>query len=181
MDRYGDDGWRELVRQRMERAEAVEWRRLMCLGGPKTELYSRVKSVWGCERYISEAWSRKSVAFKCSLRSGTCDLEVELGRGVCAREERVCRLCKVECESVIHFVLRCGRLKELREEWVRKLVVVLTGSVVVWEELREGERLEVVLGKDVGAGGEGLRRSVDKVAREGLWEMKRCRDKLLSG
>ena len=41
--------------------------------------------------------------------------------------------------------------------------------------------MEVVLGKDVCAGGEGLRRSVDKVAREGLWEMKCCRDKLLSG
>ena len=46
--------------------------------------------------------------------------------------------------------------------------------------MSEEERLEVVLVKDVGAGGEGLRRSADKVAREGLWEMKRCRDKLLS-
>jgi hypothetical protein len=181
VSRYSEGGWWELVRQRMERAEASERRKLMTLGGPKTELYRRVKSVWGCERYIREAWSRKSVAFKCSLRSGTCDLEVEMGRGVCRREERVCRMCRVECESVAHFVMRCDRLTELRREWVGKVSEVLRASDVRWDEMSEDERVEVALGSDVLVRGEELRRRVDKVAREGLWGMKKCRDRLLGG
>ncbi len=45
--------------------------------------------------------------------------------------------------------------------------------------MSEEERLEVVLGKNGGAGGQRWRRRASKVAGEGLWEMKWCRDELV--
>ncbi len=65
----------------------------------------------------------------------------------CVPEERVCRVCKVGCGSVIQLVMRFGRLNELRREWLGKFEVVLTGSAVEWEKLSEEERLEVLLGR----------------------------------
>jgi hypothetical protein len=178
--------WEGMVRERMCAREVSVWKERMSAGGVKMELYRVVKKTWGREEYIS-AGSRRSVAFKCALRSGTCGLEVELGRGRLTREERVCRVCGEGVEDVVHFVMSCNGLRESRERWWKKLGKVLSrsaGGRQLWATLREWwcqgrlcEVTAVVLGSE--GVDRGVRREIDSVVRVGLWAMRLKRNSVL--
>ena len=111
--------WEELVEKRMLRAEKEGWKRevreMSSKEGSKVKLYEAVKRKWGMEEYLKIGWARGSVAWRTRLRSGTCELEVEKGRGVVSREERVCRGCGSEVEDVEHFVGKCAVLDQDRK------------------------------------------------------------------
>ena len=50
------------------------------------------------------------------LRMGVLNLEIEKGRCFnVPREDRICKLCKVEVESELHFLLKCPALTSCRE------------------------------------------------------------------
>ena len=52
-----------------------------------------IKKELKMERYLIEGKSWKGIDLKCKLRSGVCELEIEMGRGVVEREDRWCLLC----------------------------------------------------------------------------------------
>ena len=70
---------------------------------------------------LKEGQSRGSVAWKTRLRSGTCELEVEMGRGVVGREARVCQVCDNGVGDLKHFVWECKALEEVRRAWWKEL------------------------------------------------------------
>ena len=60
---------------------------------------------------------RKFRHFYFSLRIGALDLEINRGRYYnIPRDERVCKLCKVNIEDEYHFVMKCPFYQNLREE-----------------------------------------------------------------
>ena len=186
--------WEKLVEKRMMWMEKMKWRReLERMGsreGSKVALYWKLKDKWGMEAYLKGGRSRGSVAWKTKLRSGTCELEVEMGRGVVAREERVCKLCGRGVEDVRHFVWECLALDKVRGWWCLELGKELGkhregravwGMLGKWKEEELNERIvEVLLG---GGGGGlvtgGISRVIDEVVRKGLGRMRKVRKKLL--
>ena len=125
---------------------------------------------------------------KSKLRSGTCELEEEMGRGRVQRVERLCRLCGIEVGSVSHFVVRCGPLESCRRRWWEELLCMVekeTGGKMVADNLQkwkgEGwhEEVTVLL---LGGGGEineEIKRTVDREIRKGIWRMMKERRILL--
>jgi hypothetical protein len=179
--------WEGMVRERLVEKEVREWRERVREGGAKTELYREVKKKWGREHYLA-AGSRRSVSFKCALRSGTCGLEVELGRGVMVRENRRCRVCAGGVEDAVHFVMKCAGLSVSREVWWGELGEALCRSAegkLQWSMLQgcrgRGE-LETVVAVVLGAegGDEKVRGVIDRVVRKGLMVMKKKREAILA-
>ena len=186
--------WEKLVEKRMMRMEKMKWRRELermdSREGSKVAMYWKLKDKWGMEEYLKGGRSRGSVAWKTKLRSGTCELEVEMGRGVVAREERVCKLCGRGVEDVRHFVWECLALDKVRGWWWLELGKELGkhreggaawGMLGKWKEEELNERIvEVLLG---GGGGGlvtgGISRVIDEVVRKGLGRMRKVRKKLL--
>ena len=184
------ESWEELVVKRMLRAEKGRWKRDMgevsSKEGSKVKLYEEVKRKWGMEEYLKIGWARGSVAWKTRLRSGTCELEIEKGRGVVSREERVCRGCGREVEDVEHFVWKCTVLDQDRKAWWGKLGRELERDEAggeVWQKMigwvEEGE-ISKIVGVVLGGSGGGLicgevLARIDIVVRNGLWRMRKVR------
>jgi hypothetical protein len=112
-------GWRELVRERVQRFEEVRWRARMAtkakLGG-----YMRWKTELKYEEYLNYRDSGARRALTC-LRSSSHTLRVETGRWEymwvdgarvrLQRAERRCRLCCGGVEDEEHFLLTCPRFR----------------------------------------------------------------------
>ena len=117
--------WVRRVKKKMIKTESSKWRRELeecSKKGGKLELYGKVKEEWGMEKYLLEGRSWRGMNLKSKLRSGTCELEEEMGRGRVQRVERLCRLCGIEVGSVSHFVVRCGPLESCRRRWWEELL-----------------------------------------------------------
>ena len=62
-----------------------------------------------------------------SIRLSCHDLEIERGRyirPIVPAENRVCKLCKTEAETELHFVMACPEYTELRKSLFQKLVAI---------------------------------------------------------
>jgi hypothetical protein len=102
-----------------------------------------IKKELKMERYLIEGKSWKGIDLKCKLRSGVCELEIEMGRGVVEREDRWYLLCGDVMGSVEHFVVECRVLESKRKEWWARLEEELVKEKVLWvfvklEEWRNG-------------------------------------------
>jgi uncharacterized protein YhaN len=122
--------WKRLLKAMMQHREEREWREGMLTGGrggvPKTKLarYMRIKTKLQKEWYLREdrVWVRRWVR----LRAGVEEIEIERGRckGL-SRGKRICKFCDSgEVEDEEHFLDRCGRWKEGRQELRRRLIEV---------------------------------------------------------
>ena len=117
--------WVRRVKKKMIKTESSKWRRELeecSKKGGKLELYGKVKEEWGMEKYLLEGRSWRGMNLKSKLRSGTCELEEEMGRGRVQRVERLCRLCGIEVGSVSHFVVKCGPLECCKKRWWEELL-----------------------------------------------------------
>ena len=183
--------WGRRIKKKMVRAEGIKWRKELeeySERGGKLELYEKMKKEWGMEQYLVEGRSWRGINMKSKLRSGTCELEEEMGRGTVAREERLCRVCGVEVGSVSHFVVTCGPLERYRMRWWKDLVRKLKKEdggksvAVSLQEWKKEGRHELVTILLLGGGEEmdiGIRRILDRETRKGLWSMMKERRRIL--
>ena len=75
------------------------------------------------------------------LKLGILGLEVETGRYTSTpRQDRICKLCRVECEDELHFIFRCPKLYNERLELYKKNGLLL-------QKNNEIERLKLLLNK----------------------------------
>ena len=89
----------------------------------KLHLFNKSKTVNTPARYLNRIEMRKKRSLVSKLRLGTLDLEIEKGRRQnIPRAERVCKLCNTgEIEDVVHFILKCPRLSEVRKNYTTQL------------------------------------------------------------
>ena len=81
----------------------------------KLILYREFKHSFCYEQYLDVLKVRKFRHALAQIRSGHHELEIETGRyNDVARVERLCKLCHVEIEDEIHFVLKCRVYNDLR-------------------------------------------------------------------
>ena len=80
------------------------------------------------------------------LRSGTHDLNVELGRYRSREGKSECTLCGAECESVVHVLWECSAYSNIRVIFVEKL---LEDRYVNFDELNSIEKTAYVLGSEL--------------------------------
>ena len=81
----------------------------------KLLLYREFKHSFCYEQYLDVLKVRKFRHALAQIRSGHHELEIETGRyNDVARVERLCKLCHVETEDEIHFVLKCRVYDDLR-------------------------------------------------------------------
>ena len=79
---------------------------------PKLELYSKIKDDYKCEKYLKLNMTKHKRSLLCNLRLGTLGLEIELGRHArLLRKDRICKICKLEVESELHFLFICNKFK----------------------------------------------------------------------
>jgi hypothetical protein len=89
----------------------------------KLTLFNRSKAVNKPASYLNRIEIRKKRSLVSKLRLGTLDLEIEKGRRQnIPRTDRVCKLCNSgEVEDVVHFILNCPRLGDIRKNYTVKL------------------------------------------------------------
>ena len=81
----------------------------------KLILYREFKHSFCYEQYLDVLKVRKFRHALAQIRSGHHELEIETGRyNDVARVERLCKLCHVEIEDEIHFILKCRVYNDLR-------------------------------------------------------------------
>ena len=82
----------------------------------KLQLYSKLKTKIGCEKYLHMANVKQRHALT-RLRLSSHPLHIETGRhNNTAREERLCPLCKNGIEDEMHFLLQCTKYADLRNQ-----------------------------------------------------------------
>ena len=91
---------------------------------PKLHLYSKVKSDWGVASHVRCNLSKFKRSLITQLRLGMLGIEVEVGRYNCVlKEERVCKLCKLDVEDEIHFLFEC-RNNNIHEKFSKVMLKV---------------------------------------------------------
>ena len=87
----------------------------------KLKLYNTVKSTWEVGEHIVARLEKSKRSIVTQFRLGILGLQVELGRyNSVPRAERICTLCKEECEDELHFLFRCRKLSSCRQEQFEK-------------------------------------------------------------
>ena len=80
------------------------------------------------------------------FRSGTSGLNEELGRHWGKNDDRQCKLCGDECESVVHVLWECPAYDTIRSTFMEDLDKLLGGSFEEFSALNTFERTGFVLG-----------------------------------
>ena len=80
------------------------------------------------------------------FRSGTNGLNEELGRHRGKNDDRQCKLCGDECESVVHVLWECPAYDTFRSTFMEDLDNLLGGSFEEFSALNNFERTGFVLG-----------------------------------
>ena len=80
------------------------------------------------------------------FRSGTNGLNEELGRHRGRNDDRQCKLCGEECESVVHVLWECPVYDTIRSTFMGKLKNLLGGSFEEFSALDNVEKTGFVLG-----------------------------------
>ena len=138
----------------------------------KLDLFNKSKTVNTSAKYLNRIENRKKRSLICKLRLGTLDLEIEKSRRLnIPRAERVCKLCNSgEIEDVVHFILKCPRLGDVRKNYIMKL----SSSVKAFSRLTPEEKIKRLYFNE-SIGEQDL-----LVATDLLHELKESRDTLLS-
>ena len=80
------------------------------------------------------------------FRSGTNGLNEELGRHRGRNDDRQCKLCGEECESVVHVLWECPVYDTIRSTFMGKLKNLLGGIFEEFSALNNVEKTGFVLG-----------------------------------
>lgn len=85
----------------------------------KLRTFRLFKNNFSYETYLDVINFKQRNIF-CKFRIGSHNLEIETGRHKDIPEnERKCKLCKEEIEDEIHFLLKCPKLKEYRDPFIK--------------------------------------------------------------
>lgn len=105
---------------------------------PKLRTYKTFKTIFQVEDYVKQNLSRQDRSIIARLRNGTFPINIELGRyRKLPLDRRICIGCDSgEVESELHFICRCNKYKEEREELYRNMNMQSVGEV---------ERLQLLL------------------------------------
>ena len=111
----------EKIKEKLLKKEEDEWRARI-KKNEKLKYYKIIKYKLQKEEYLKSN-NRKSTYLKIKLRSGVLELENEKERRNKERkkEDKNCKLCKMEIEDEIHFISTCNKLKEERDELLKNL------------------------------------------------------------
>jgi hypothetical protein len=179
--------WNQMVRKAVQAKEEEEWRAAM-VGKPSLEQYRRVKTGLELEPLADggvEEW--RSCGLLVKLRGAGSDLEVEAGKqwGL-ERQDRVCKVCgSGAVGDVHHFLLDCAPLAASRAglwETLGLHLAACDGGPAVWRvvaALQRDARLDVMLGKRDPDWPGDVVVMLDRGLRRGIWDMWRCRKRLL--
>ena len=83
------------------------------------------------------------------FRSGTHDLDEELGRHRGREGKTECSLCGNECENVSHVLWECSAYSGTRASFMKKLPDLLQDDNKDFESLENVEKSSYVLGSDL--------------------------------
>jgi hypothetical protein len=179
--------WNGLVRKAVWDKEEEEWRAAMA-GKPSLELYQRVKVELELETLADGGVEeRRSCGLLVKLRGAGSDLEVEAGkRWGLERQNRACTVCgSGAVGDVEHFLLDCAPLAVPRAGlWalLEQQLADCIGGPAVWRvvaALQWDAQLDVMLGKRDLAWPGDVVALLDRGLRRGIWDMWRCRKRLL--
>jgi hypothetical protein len=116
--------WEEALAERIQQVEEEEWKKAMGKK-PKLRTYQTIKSKLRVEAYLLSEKDPLGRYWVTRIRSGTNPLRIESGRRKRPVEpvgERICRECKLgEIEDEKHFILKCSKYDDYREELFQKL------------------------------------------------------------
>ena len=82
--------------------------------GNKSRTYRTFKTNIKQEKYL-QILDKKQRQIFCKFRISSYDLKIEKGRYYQTEvEQRICKLCNVETEDELHFLLKCAKLEGKR-------------------------------------------------------------------
>ena len=112
------DQWKIYVRKKILAYEEQEWRILINNNEEYSKLrtYCRFKTNLRLEDYLSNASNTRGRALHTSLRIGSNQLNIDMGRKYGLEEkDRLCKYCTLNAiESEFHFLVECPKYNNLR-------------------------------------------------------------------
>jgi len=111
--------WEGVLFAKVQQKEEEVWQKV-CAKKRKLRTYVTFKNKLALEKYLLSEKEKQGRYLLTRLRTGTNKLRIETGRWkrpVEAEHQRICLHCgNGEIENELHFLLRCNRYQQLREE-----------------------------------------------------------------
>ncbi len=131
----------DTVKSNLHDNDEVKWREGI-RDKPKLRTYKKMKNDYCLENYVKLNLSRSERSHIAQLRCGVLPLIIETGRfrgeGM---EDRKCNFCStpgVDIEDEFHFMFKCDRYAELREQFLENV----RGNVDNFDTLENGDKLK---------------------------------------
>ncbi len=132
------------VKQKLLECIESKWR-LKAANMDKLDVYSKIKTTFGPERYLLINIDRYEKSLLSQLRYGILPLRVETGRFIGEkRNDRTCTLCNTfNIEDQMHFLFHCNFYNSQRQELFIKAREQING----WDNLTDYDKLSQMFSK----------------------------------
>ena len=108
-----------LIYKKMWKEDIFNDKRKKLVQKNKLRTYRLFKDTFKCEKYLDNNNFKQRNIF-CKFRIGCHKLEIETGRhNNIPVNERICKLCNMNIENEIHFLLQCQQLKKYRDTFIK--------------------------------------------------------------